>query len=228
MTHHYISRLTTAGTLAVMLSSAHTPLYDQDEVRSPGRTLPRLAAALRCYRAADASDDLNERLRLQRNLADAIDAAAMVLLHDASPRAEDARRAVAHIRLGMLGGESNLDLGTAMLDAVLKGETPPPARGLANLADADTPSLLELMVLNIDALHVAIAEADAATALATQAELLNDARLLELMFRHAPTDTARRVRFALDELRVGLAGDQARLDFATAAFGRLAHEEASA
>lgn len=138
MTHHYISRLTTAGTLAVMLSSAHTPLYDQDEVRSPGRTLPRLAAALRCYRAADGSDDLNERLRLQRNLA------------------------------------------------------------------------------------------DAAAALATQAELLNDARLLELMFRHAPTDTARRVRFALDELRVGLAGDQARLDFATAAFGRLAHEGASA
>ena len=75
--------------------------------------------------------------------------------------------------------------------------------------------------------HRHISPLTTAGALATQAELLNDARLLELMFRHVATDTGRRVRFALDDLRVGLAGDQPRLAHATTAFDGLAHEEAS-
>jgi hypothetical protein len=225
MTSHYIRPLSAAGALSIVLASTNSVPNTVQEDHPMGSTMGRLAEALRGYRAATGSRDLRLRLRLQRELADAAEAATLVLRHDGSIQAESGRRAVAAIRIGLEGDISRLDRAAAILEALLRAQSPPPGSAAPVLSETDTANLLETMVENLSRLHDAVAAGDAYHALRAQGRLLNDATLVELVFHDVPTEIGQRVRSALDDLHVGLEGDPQRLAAATGAFGGAADEE---
>jgi hypothetical protein len=223
---HYLLSFTAAGALAIVLAAAtSSPIIAQGNDPA-GSAVSRLAEALGNYRAADESLDVQSRLRLQLELADAVDAATIVLRHDVSRQGESARAAVAAIRIGLEGEASSLDQAAAIVDALLHAQVPAAASTPQAHVQTDTTSLLESMTQNISALHDAVAAGEADEALQAQGELLNDATLLELIFRYVPTENARRVRSALDDLHVGLAGDPHRLEAAASALEQVAYAEA--
>ena len=214
--------------LAMLVSAATTASGAAQGSPCVGHSVARLIDALRAYRAATTAGDLQERLRLQRSLAEAADIATTVLRTDASPEAEGARRAIAAIRLGLEGDPSQLAFAEATLAAVVDGQPVPDGDSLPLVPDLDANSLLDRMAAEATALREAVAAGDASQALTAQGELLNDAWLIELMFRYVPTERAQHVRWAIDNLRAGPPGDASRLEATAWVFDRLAHSGAGA
>ena len=182
----------------------------------------RTLQALRTYRAADTSTDLQERLRLQRELAHSVDVATVQLAHDVSRAADDARNANMAIRIGIQGDPSSLALADSMLESVINGESATQLPARPTVPDVDSARLLATLASDVQDFREAVTQGDADQALAVQGELLNDRPVLELRFRHVPTETAQRVRSAIDDLDAGLDGDADRLDEAGCSFGTLA------
>jgi hypothetical protein len=222
MTAHSVRPLPEARALAVATSFLSVSLQPAPEWLAHGKTLAWLRHALGRYCAAGQSVELQERLQNQRELADALDAATEVLQHNQIESASAARRAIATIRVGLAGNGVYLRLGAAMLDAAVGHASPPSDSGLPLADELDAPTVLRTMVWNVHALNDAIATNDAEGALAAQAELLTGARFIEFTFPYLAPTAGGRVRAALDDLRVGLAGDSRRLKEATNVFDALA------
>jgi hypothetical protein len=180
-----------------------------------------LATKLAAYRVAvRQGGNLDDTLRLQRELLAASDEAATAIKEDKSRPADSLRRSVADIQAGIAGDNNRLDAAERAL-SLGAAASAGAATGVVTTPVAGTTLTVGTLNEKLASFRKAVQDRNSGDALRLQGEMLTGLTALEQSAQKDDSEKGRSLRDALANLHKGLDGDSERLTAATTALGRL-------
>ncbi len=194
---------------------------------APIRQLPELASSLDdkivALAAALGARDTDRALRLQQELLAEADRVEQLLQVDQSAQADLVRQAIREIRSGAAGDPSKLDSARAKL-RVASGQPPD-----STTASGQSPQALASDIqTRLKSFNDARKEGRVESLLKLQQELMVQISQAEKAIANQHSDSADKLRSALQDIKSGLTGDDAKLKAGTAALLAVGGASASA